>query len=93
IDSGEPVRIVDVRTEAEWSEGHIAGAANTFAGDIVKGSDAAPEVSGMLLLACASGYRSRVAASMLKARGVTNVVQLDGGMDAWQDLGYPVEAA
>ncbi|MBX3072238.1 MAG: MBL fold metallo-hydrolase [Thermomicrobiales bacterium] len=93
LDSGEPVRIVDVRTEAEWSEGHIAGAANTFAGDIVKGSETAPDVSGMLLLACASGYRSRVAASMLKARGVTNVVQLDGGMDAWQDLGYPVEAA
>ena len=43
-------------------------------------------------LACASGYRSSIAASTLAAHGFTDVSDLLGGYDAWAKAGQPVEA-
>jgi rhodanese-related sulfurtransferase len=42
-------------------------------------------------VACASGYRSSIAASTLAARGFTDVSDLLGGYDAWAKAGRPVE--
>jgi hydroxyacylglutathione hydrolase len=38
-----------------------------------------------------SGYRSSVAASLLAHRGLPDVVNVAGGMSAWNNTGYPVE--
>jgi len=84
-------RLFDVRTLDEWRSGHIATAANEFAGDLAAGGGIEAEKDELVLLACASGYRSRVAASLLQARGLSRIVQLDGGMDAWDAAGLPVE--
>lgn len=93
IDAGEALAIVDVRTEVEWIDEHIPGSRNTFAGDIVIGAQAPDSSGSVIALTCASGYRSRVAASLLQARGIENIVQLEGGVDAWRNQGLPLEAA
>jgi len=41
---------------------------------------------------CQSGARSAIAASVLQARGVTNMMNLVGGIAAWQQAGLPVTA-
>ncbi len=93
LTAGDPVMIVDVRTQGEWLEGHIPGSTNTFAGDIVTGAAEPHYWGGSIALTCTTGYRSRVAASHLQASGVDNIVQVAGGMEAWRALGYPMEAA
>ncbi len=44
-----------------------------------------------IILHCASGGRSALAADTLKQMGYTNVAHLDGGMNAWKESGQPVE--
>ena len=44
-----------------------------------------------IILHCASGGRSALAAKTLQEMGYTNVAHLDGGMKAWQGSGHPVE--
>ncbi len=87
------LRVIDVRRDDEWQDGHIAGALHRFAGELVRGADV-PGISGdnqggELALICGSGYRSSVAASVLQARGYTNLVNVAGGMEAWQAAGLP----
>jgi hydroxyacylglutathione hydrolase len=85
--------VLDVRTADEWKSGHIPGAVHRFAGDITTGAEVGLPPSQPIALTCASGYRSRVAASLLGSRGFRNLIQLEGGMDAWKNRGLPVEAA
>lgn len=44
-----------------------------------------------LILHCASGGRSALAAATLKQMGYTNVCHLDGGIKAWKEAGMPVQ--
>jgi hydroxyacylglutathione hydrolase len=84
--------ILDVRAEAEHREGHIPGATNVFAGDLAQGMKA-PDTLGTaerIAVICGSGYRSTVAASLLQAQGFTNLVNVDSGMEAWNEAGLPV---
>ncbi len=81
--------VLDVRTKPEWEECHIAGATHIPAGDI---EQRAAEVSTSLpvYVVCASGYRSSIAASILSNLGLTNVVNVNGGMTAWNAQRLPV---
>ena len=81
---------VDVRNVGEARLGGIPGSVNI----------PLPELLGRLgeldpdrptAVACASGYRSSIAASTLAARGFTDVSDLLGGYDAWAKAGQPVE--
>lgn len=45
-----------------------------------------------IILHCASGGRSALAADMLHRLGYTNVAHLDGGLKAWKEAGRPVES-
>jgi glyoxylase-like metal-dependent hydrolase (beta-lactamase superfamily II)/rhodanese-related sulfurtransferase len=86
------LRVLDVRREPEWQAGHIAGA-DWWPLDRFKVS--APEVdpSAPLAVHCAGGYRSVIACSLLRRAGLTNVVNVLGGFDAWQKAGLEVEKA
>jgi hydroxyacylglutathione hydrolase len=44
-----------------------------------------------LVVHCQSGARSAIAASVLRAKGMTNVVNLTGGFAAWEAGGHPME--
>lgn len=81
------VRLVDVRTAAEYAEGHLAGAENidvkdTLFAERIKG------VEGKVAVYCRGGRRSLKAAEMLADQGCT-VYNLDGGILAWQKAGNP----
>ncbi len=91
LEESDDATLLDVRSRDEWKSGHIQHARNAFAGDISAGSPVEVKDDALVMLACASGYRSRVAASMLQSRGVLRIVQLDGGMAAWDAAGMPVE--
>lgn len=87
----EDATLLDVRSRDEWKSGHIESARNVFAGDISAGAEVEVGPNTLVMLTCATGFRSRVAASMLRVRGFERIVQLDGGIDAWRDAGLPVE--
>lgn len=86
------VAIIDVRTESEFAEGHIAGAVNidinsfTF-DDKIKNLDTTKEY----LVYCQSGGRSARACSIMSELGFKNVVNLDGGISTWKGEGFEVE--
>ncbi|MCA9860097.1 MAG: MBL fold metallo-hydrolase [Thermomicrobiales bacterium] len=90
LQASDDVVLLDVRSRDEWKLGHIERARNEFAGDISAGAEVETGDAEIVMLTCATGYRSRVAASMLESRGVASLVQLDGGMDAWDAAGLPV---
>jgi hydroxyacylglutathione hydrolase len=82
--------IIDVRAESEWNEGHIPGAQHIFLGDLTGAAGKLPR-DRPLVIACQGGSRSSIAASMLRARGFTNVINFSGGFTEWQKAGLPVE--
>jgi len=86
------IGVLDVRREAEFQAGHIAGA-DWHPLDRFKA--ALPEIpkDAPVAVHCKSGYRSLVACSVLQRAGYHSVVDVAGGIDAWAALGLPVEAA
>ncbi|HWH52307.1 MAG TPA: MBL fold metallo-hydrolase [Gemmatimonadaceae bacterium] len=81
--------IVDVRNDAEWSAGHLPGAQHLFLGDLAaRAGEMAPDAP--IALHCGGGTRSSIAASLLLARGFTNVFNATGGYGAWTAAGLPV---
>jgi len=83
------LQVLDVRRGAEWNAGHIPGAKLYSLDDFRRElPEFAPDAH--VAVHCKSGYRSMIAASMLKRAGV-NVVNMSGGFDEWEKAGLPVE--
>jgi rhodanese-related sulfurtransferase len=79
------VTVIDVRSPAEFVEGHLPGAVNIN----VEGAEFASLVAALdpaadYAVYCRSGNRSRVAIEGMTAAGVTHTVGLEGGIGAWQ---------
>jgi hydroxyacylglutathione hydrolase len=75
--------IVDVRGRSEYQAEHIAGARNIPLGFLPQHLDRLPH-DEPLVVQCASGYRSQIAASLLRAHGFDNVVNLADGIETWR---------
>jgi len=70
--------IVDVRQQTEWDEGHVAGSRHLFVGDL-PGREGELPLDGELWVACRSGHRAAIAASLADAAGATvRLVVRDG---------------
>jgi len=82
-------RVVDVRTPAEWNGGRIKWAEHFPLSDILNDQFPKVERDEELVLQCGSGYRSNIAASILKQAGYTKVKSLAGGIFAWSNAGFP----
>ena len=88
------VQLVDVRTQAEYDRGYIVGAMNIdwqssdFADDAAQLLDKSHTVA----LYCRAGHRSHAAARKLYAMGYKHIVELQGGLEAWQAAGKTVQA-
>jgi hydroxyacylglutathione hydrolase len=86
------LHIVDVRWPSEWKAGHLPGVPNVPLGYLEERLHELP-TPGTLVLHCQTGQRSSIAASLLHARGWSNVASLVGGFAAWQAAGYPITTA
>ena len=84
------VNVLDVRADGEWGGGHIAGAIHVHGGLLEDRLDEVPRNGRPLAVICGSGYRSTVAASVLKRAGFEDVRNVPGGMRAWRSAGLPV---
>jgi len=83
--SPEPPLVVDVRTEREWSEQRIDGSVNVPLSRLAERLDELPR-DRPLVVHCASGYRSAIAASLLQREGFALVADLVGGIAAWETV-------
>ena len=84
--------VVDVRTEDEYKEGHIAGSKNI---DINRAGFeeklAELDKTKPILVHCAAGGRSTKSLETFKKLGFKTVTHLDGGFKDWKKAGNPVE--
>ncbi|MBI2772873.1 MAG: molybdopterin-synthase adenylyltransferase MoeB [Chloroflexi bacterium] len=91
--SAAPPRIVDVREQNEWDAGHIPGAELIPLGTVAQvAPEKLPRKDESIVVHCAAGVRSAVAAYQLQQLGYTNVSSMAGGFSAWRELGLPIEA-
>ena len=88
----EDALMVDVREPGEFGAGHILGAKNVPLARIEDGgSDLGKRKERPLIVYCDTGNRSAKAIAALKKHGFTRVMNLSGGLGAWQQAGLPVE--
>jgi hydroxyacylglutathione hydrolase len=91
IDRGE-ASVIDVRGRAEYEQGHIPGVPNIPVGHLARRIAELP-TDKRIVVQCQLGTRSAIAASVLLGRGIRNVINLAGGIVAWQRAGLPVTEA
>lgn len=84
------VSVLDVRSHAEWEAGHLPGVPNIPLGYLLERLEEVP-ADGPLVLQCESGGRSSIAASLLSARGIRQVLNYRAGYLRWRAAGLPVE--
>ncbi len=78
----EPPLVLDVRTEREWRDHRIEGSLNVPLGRLLQRLDEVPR-DRQLVVHCATGYRSAIAASLLRRHGFVAIADLVGGIGAW----------
>ncbi len=83
--TGNPVLVLDVRKPSENAAGRLPEAENLPLDGLNAGMGRLAR-DNTYYLHCASGYRSMIAASILKARGFDNVINVEGGFNALSRL-------
>jgi len=79
-----PPVVLDVRTEKEWEEGHIDHSLNIPLPHLMKRLNEF-SLGQKVVVHCASGYRSSIAASLLDRAGKGEAIDLIGGYEAWEE--------
>ena len=94
LESGDAV-LVDIREPQEREAALIPGSIHVPRGTLEFAADPSTpyhrdelQPDRRVILHCAAGGRSALAASTLKQMGYTNVAHLDGGIKAWQEAGF-----
>jgi len=90
LKTATPSVILDVRTQGEYSQGHLAKAVNMDVN--APGFDQKIQTldkKKTIYVYCAAGVRSRKAAAILKQKGF-NAVSMSGGIQSWTAAGLPV---
>lgn len=83
----ENMVVVDVRREAEFADGHVAGAVNIPLEELTDPASMANITENQnLYVHCAGGYRSVIASSLLKRQGIHNLRNIVGGYNKIQEL-------
>ncbi len=87
--TSEKLNVLDVRKDGEYKAMHLDGVQH-FALDIINDNMNAIASNNTYYLYCAGGYRSVIAASILKARGFNNLVDIAGGFGAIKNTNLPI---
>jgi rhodanese-related sulfurtransferase/glyoxylase-like metal-dependent hydrolase (beta-lactamase superfamily II) len=91
LESPHPPMLLDVRTPREWTEKHLAGSYNLPLNHLQERIAEVPR-DRRIAVHCAGGYRSSIAVSILHQHGITNLIEIAGGLAAWEAAGLPVVA-
>ncbi|MEO2127841.1 MAG: rhodanese-like domain-containing protein, partial [Christiangramia sp.] len=86
IKDAEDVPVFDVRKPGEYLSEHVIDANHTSLSEINDHLAEYPENTDFYVH-CAGGYRSMIAASILKSRGIHNLVDVQGGFKAIKEAG------
>jgi len=82
LGAADPPLLLDVSTTREFAEAHIHGAVNIPLSRLAERARELPSDRAVVVY-CASGYRSAIAASLLRREGLRRVADLVGGLAAW----------
>jgi len=82
VEKGEAY-VLDVRNQTEFDEGHIDNAEHIMVGTLKNRLDEV-DTDKTIIVQCQAGARSAIAASVLKANGIDNLVNMTGGYSKWQ---------
>jgi hydroxyacylglutathione hydrolase len=85
----DPPLVLDVRSPREWAAKHIVGSINIPLNHLQDRISEIPR-DRRIAVHCAGGYRSSIGASILHHHGVTNLMELAGGLAAWDAAHLPV---
>ena len=87
------IQLLDVRTAGEYESGHIKGALQADWTNKTQFQErvAALDKTRPVYVYCLSGGRSGAAQQWMLNNGFTNVINMQGGMNAWNQAGLPVE--
>ncbi len=92
IDSGTAPLVLDVREESEWNKDHIPGAQHLGRGVLERDIETrVPDKTTPIILYCGGGYRSALAAESIQKMGYSQVLSMDGGYRAWNEVNYPLD--
>jgi hydroxyacylglutathione hydrolase len=92
LSSSQPPLAIDVRTPREREQKHIGGSLSIPLNRLAENLKTLPK-NRPLLVYCAGGYRSSIAASLLQASGFGPVCEIAGGIAAWEAAKLPVRSA
>jgi sulfur-carrier protein adenylyltransferase/sulfurtransferase len=88
---GDEVVLLDVREKDEVRAGYIEGAVTIPRGFLeFQVAGQLPQTDQNIVVYCAGGVRSLLAAKVLRAMGYTHVTSMAGGITRWREAGYPV---
>jgi hydroxyacylglutathione hydrolase len=87
--AAQPPLVLDVRNPREWASKHIEGSLNIPLNHLQERIDEIPR-DRRVVIHCAGGYRSSIAASILQQYGVTNLTEIAGGLAAWEVAKLPL---
>jgi sulfur-carrier protein adenylyltransferase/sulfurtransferase len=92
LETKQPMVLVDVREKEENRAGYIPGAISVPRGFLeMQIEQRVPDKNAPIVLYCAGGTRSALAAATLQQLGYTHVETANPGFVRWKDLGYPME--
>ena len=80
--------LLDVREQDEWDAGHVEGSQHIPIGELLARLDEVP-ADRKVVVVCRVGSRSAQVTAYLGQQGY-DVVNLDGGLEAWVDAGRPL---
>lgn len=90
LSSAEPPQVIDVRTPGERKQKYIAGSLEVPLNHLVEKLETLTK-DHPLLIYCAGGYRSSIAASLLQKHGFDRVSELAGGLAGWEAAKLPIQ--
>jgi hydroxyacylglutathione hydrolase len=87
--SADPPLLLDIRNPREWSAKHIEGSVNIPLNHLQERIAEIPR-DRRIAIHCAGGYRSSIAAGILHQYGITHLIEMAGGLAAWDAAQLPV---
>lgn len=91
IDTSKTALLIDVRLKKDYKKNRIPNAINAETKKVLTQKTKTLDLKTPLLLYCYESTRSTAAAKFLKQKGFVHVFVLQGGIEEWEELGFPLD--